>query len=144
MKRLTPEEAFNAIVANRLSVRGIPATRPPRLYQIEHYVTGDTVVEHEITHKVQDFEQFKKFTADAKSFRFDEAAKRVFRIYASHPVPPPKHAGMWMCQKSPEDTASGMIWQTKSCYPAKTLEESVALYLKSINAESSTEKGTKQ
>lgn len=47
----------------------------------------------------------------------------------------PENAGWWMCQRSPSHTGAGTQWSAKDHNVAPTLEESVQLFLDSLEKE---------
>ncbi|MGL5690433.1 MAG: hypothetical protein ACRDD8_06380 [Bacteroidales bacterium] len=58
----------------------------------------------------------------------DGSTYRIFSRYKSFP----KNGGWWMVQKT-NHTDSQVIWSKKDCFLAPTLEESVSLYMNSLN-----------
>ena len=120
-------EAFEAIITHGLSVRQIPHQVVSR-YEMSHFIEGDTIVENELNSV--HFDWFLSKNKDSPDHRFDHEAKRVFRKYAQR-VKIPKNAGHWMCQQV-RNTSSNVTWDSKEDNLAPTLNESVELFLKSL------------
>ena len=104
---MTPQDILDAILKYGLSIRQIP-TELTEIINTGDPQSGDVVTEW------------------PKESNHTRCVVQRVTI--------PKHAGYWMCQQV-KDTSSAVRWNIKTNHLAPTLEESVALFLKSTESQ---------